>query len=449
MNNKSQLLLGAFFLVVLGILGYYTLFLTEFSLFKRAAPRSIVHFPEPTACARATRCSSPACAAGASRRWPSIRRPTRAAHHGRAQARRAGPAARRVRDLDRGRHAARGQAGDDRPRPGGRRTRPEGAQLFGTLQPSPLAGLGDLIAESRGSFSRILADVEAVTAELRAGSGLLGRLINDEELSSEVSGGLSSASATFANLEQVTNRVNAGEGVLGRLVADQELADEFETVATNLRDLTADLKLTAADLREGRGTLGRLFQDEVLADDVAKTASSLSEITGRINAGEGTAGRLVNDPEIADRIESILAKADEGEGVFGRFLNDEEFYAKLDQVADDLSAASAAIRAGDGTLGKLVMDDELYNQIQEALNVVTRASRSTARRRRSRPSPACSSGPSRSPAGRPGARSTCRPGRPRRARGLRPPPVRGWSRPAWPGSRPRRRAPRAGRRRSG
>ena len=371
MNNKSQLLLGAFFVVVLGILGYYTLFLTEFSLF-REQHELIVHFPD----ADGLREGDAVLVAGVRRGRvatlafdPAVdleRRITVKLKLDEEVALREGFAI-QIEDAT----LLGGKLIAIDPGPAGGVPVAEGAQLFGAIEASPLAGLGDLIAESRGSFSRILADVEAVTAELRAGSGLLGRLINDEELSNEVSGGLSSASQTFANLEQVTNRVNAGEGVLGRLVADQELADEFETVATNLRDLTADLKVTAADLREGRGTLGRLFQDEVLADDVAKTASSLSDITGRINAGEGTAGRLVNDPEIADRIESILVKADEGEGTVGQLLNEGELYAKLDQVADDLSAASAAIRAGDGTLGKLVMDDALYIQIQEALNVVT------------------------------------------------------------------------------
>jgi len=371
MNNKSQLLLGAFFVVVLGILGYYTLFLTEFSLF-REQHELIVHFPD----ANGLREGDAVLVAGMRRgRVATLafdpaadleRRITVKLKLDEEVPLRAGFAI-QIEDAT----LLGGKLIAIDPGPAGGAGVPEGAQLFGSLQPSPLAGLGDLIAESRGSFSRILEDVEAVTAELRAGSGLLGRLINDPELSSEVSGGLTAASQTFANLEQVTNRVNAGEGVLGRLVADQELADEFETVATNLRDLTADLKLTAADVREGRGTFGRLFQDEVLADDVAKTASSLSETTGRINAGEGTAGRLVNDPEIADRFQSILVKADEGEGTVGLLLNDGELYAKLDQVADDLSAASAAIRAGDGTLGKLVMDDALYIQIQEALNVVT------------------------------------------------------------------------------
>src|SRR5436190_14710055 len=43
MNSKRSLLLGLFFLVTLCVLGYYTLFLTDFSLFKKH-PELVVHF---------------------------------------------------------------------------------------------------------------------------------------------------------------------------------------------------------------------------------------------------------------------------------------------------------------------------------------------------------------------------------------------------------------------
>ena len=36
MSHTRKLMLGAFFVIVLGILGYYTLFMTEFSLFKKS-----------------------------------------------------------------------------------------------------------------------------------------------------------------------------------------------------------------------------------------------------------------------------------------------------------------------------------------------------------------------------------------------------------------------------
>ena len=44
MNNTRQLLLGGFFVAVLALLGYYTLFLTDFRLFGESHPM-VVHFP--------------------------------------------------------------------------------------------------------------------------------------------------------------------------------------------------------------------------------------------------------------------------------------------------------------------------------------------------------------------------------------------------------------------
>ena len=43
MSNRRQLTLGAFFVVVLGVLSYYTLFLTDVPWFKEAH-ELVVHF---------------------------------------------------------------------------------------------------------------------------------------------------------------------------------------------------------------------------------------------------------------------------------------------------------------------------------------------------------------------------------------------------------------------
>jgi phospholipid/cholesterol/gamma-HCH transport system substrate-binding protein len=371
MNSKHQLVLGAFFVVVLGILGYYTLFLTEFSLF-REQHKLAVHFPD----ADGLREGDAVLVAGMRRGRVErlsydpgadlARRITAVLNFEEELVLREGFAI-QIRDATM--LGGKLVAIDPGPADGARV--PEDTSLFGDIESNALAGLGDLISESRGSFGRILEDVEAVTAELRAGSGLLGRLIHDEALSSDVSAGLTSASQTFVNLEEVTGKVRAGDGILGRLVADQALADELSATSTNLRGLTDDLRVAVADLREGRGTLGRLVNDPMLADDVSAAVTSLREITVKINTGEGSIGRLVSDPTAAQRIESILAKADSGEGLLAHLLTDEELPAKLDQVASDLATASNALRTGEGTLGKLVMDDALYRRLEQALNQVT------------------------------------------------------------------------------
>lgn len=371
MTSKSQLALGAFFVAVLGILGYFTLFMTEFSLF-RESYLMVVHFPD----ADGLREGDNVLVAGMRR--------------GRVSQLTYDPGAqldRRITVTLRMDEEVPLREGfdihvEDATMLGGKLVvidpgPPEGppvsseAQLFGTIAPGALAGLGDLLADSRGSVDRILGDVEVVVGDLRAGKGVLGRLIYDEALSTDVSAGLTSASATFANLEDVSGRIRNGEGVIGRLVTDEELAGKLQEIAGNLGTITEDFKVTSANLKEGRGTLGRLVNDEVLAEDVAQAVTTLQDIVERINAGEGTLGRLVTDDAIATHIESILAKADDGEGLLGQLLTNEEVFAKLDQIATDLASASAALSEGRGTIGKLLMDDALYAQLQRALNVVT------------------------------------------------------------------------------
>ena len=371
MSSKSQLLLGAFFVAVLGILGYYTLFLTDFSLFREEHGMT-VYFPD----ANGLRDGDTVLVAGMRR--------------GRVANLTYDPTA----DLDR--RITVSLRMDEQvplrdgfsihiedatmlggklvvidPGPAGGDAIPVEAQLFGQVKASALAGLGDLIADSRGSVNKILADVGAVVGDMREGNGVIGRLIYDQTLSTDVSAGLASISATFANLEEVTGKVRAGEGVLGRLVTDEDLAGKLEEVATNLGAITEDFRVTAANLKEGKGTFGRLMNDEVLGEDVAQAVAQLRDIVSRINAGEGTLGRLVADGAIADHMQSILAKADNGEGLIGQLLSNEEVFGKLTQVADDLAAVSGSLRSGEGTLGKLLMDDALYTQLQQALNVVT------------------------------------------------------------------------------
>ncbi len=330
MSSKSQFLLGAFFVAVLGILGYATLFLTEFSLF-REAHQMTVFFPD----ADGLREGDTVLVAGMRRGRVSAltydptaaldRRITVALRMDEEVPLREGFT---IHIEDATMLGGKLVVIDPGPADGG--PVPGEAQLFGQVRASALAGLGDLIADSRGSINKILGDVEAVTGDMRA-----------------------------------------GEGVLGRLVSDEELAVKLGEIADNLGGLTEDFRVTAANMKEGRGTIGRLMNDEALGEDVAQALARLEDIVTRINAGEGTLGRLVTDDAIADHVQSILAKADDGEGLLGQLLSNEEVFSKLDQVASDLAAVSTSLRAGDGTLGKLVMNDDLYVQLQRALNVVT------------------------------------------------------------------------------
>jgi phospholipid/cholesterol/gamma-HCH transport system substrate-binding protein len=142
-----------------------------------------------------------------------------------------------------------------------------------------------------------------------------------------------------------------------------KLMNEVTYVITDIRKVTTSLSHTLGS-EEGESDLRRIVanvrdlsdhlnqvvvkNDEKFAEMVAnlrnasaemeKTFTSLSEITGGINKGEGTIGKLVKNPDLADRLNKTLAslqsiseKINEGKGTIGKLVNDEETVKNLNE----------------------------------------------------------------------------------------------------------------------
>jgi phospholipid/cholesterol/gamma-HCH transport system substrate-binding protein len=371
MNNRQQLLLGAFFVAVLSMLGYYTM---AYSDFNPLADKHelLVHFPD----AAGLRAGDTVLVAGM--------------REGKLDALSYDPSAPRARritavlamedewelregfaiHIEDATMLGGKQIAID-PGPAGNRPIDPDAPLLGVVETGALAGLGEMIDENRQTVTSILTDIDGIIGDVRGGTGLLTRLLYDDTLSKDAAGTVASAAVTFQNLEDVTERIQAGQGLLGSLVSDDALRTKVEDIAANLQSITTDFRGVASGLAAGKGTLGRILEDEQLSEDVAEAVATIREVAVRINSTEGTLGRLIADGEIADRIESVLTRIDEGEGSLGRLLTTDEIYDDFAQVAEDLAAASAALRNAEGTLGLLVFDDGLYRQVEQALEIVT------------------------------------------------------------------------------
>ena len=63
--------------------------------------------------------------------------------------------------------------------------RADDGALYGDVEPNPIAALGDLgdlFTDNRESVRNILANLEEMVADLKAGRGTIGRLLRDEEM---------------------------------------------------------------------------------------------------------------------------------------------------------------------------------------------------------------------------------------------------------------------------
>jgi phospholipid/cholesterol/gamma-HCH transport system substrate-binding protein len=187
----------------------------------------------------------------------------------------------------------------------------------------------------------------------------------------------------------------------GAEIKTQESAD-LNTVMAEVGGLGKQLqeslgsfsKALNGDGKEGGGIIQKL--DKLVSDNSARvdaTMQNLQEITTKINRGEGTLGKLVNDPALHDQLlatvaeiktaatqakefatnaEGIMDQIKSGQGTIGALVYDQK-------AADDIRTSIANIRSvsdklakGEGTLGKLINDDSLFNSAQVTIKKVDR-----------------------------------------------------------------------------
>ena len=66
-------------------------------------------------------------------------------------------------------------------------------------------------------------------------------------------------------------------------------------------------------------------------------------------------------------LQGTLDRINKGNGTAGRLVNDPELYNSLSRTVAQLESISNDIKAGRGTAGKFVTDDALYNETKAAI----------------------------------------------------------------------------------
>ena len=149
----------------------------------------------------------------------------------------------------------------------------------------------------------------------------------------------------------------------------------------------------------GDGKGGGLFQklDKLITDNTEKvstTMTNLQDITDKVNKGQGTLGKLVNDPALHDQllatVAEIKAAADQakdfvtnaqaivdqiksGQGPLGELVYDQQTADNIKKSLANIQSVSDKLATGQGTLGKLINDDSLYISAQGAVKKADRA----------------------------------------------------------------------------
>ena len=162
-----------------------------------------------------------------------------------------------------------------------------------------------------------------------------------------------------------------------------QMVDELQGVAHSVQAL-------ADSLNENQDRV--LKNVNALIDDNRTTLQhaleNLDSITAKLDRGDGTIAKLLNDPSLYDRASAVMADLQKvsdrlarGEGDLGRLVNGDgalyddvrETVASLSTTATNLEEISTRVRNGEGTLGRIVSDDGLYQEAQHAVRGLDRA----------------------------------------------------------------------------
>ncbi|MBL8693997.1 MAG: MCE family protein [Planctomycetes bacterium] len=373
MSSQRTVLLGLFFLVTLGVLGYYTLFLTEFTPF-RERPELSAYFKETNG----LREGDSVLVAGM--RWGRVKRLT--FDPDAPQEKRIVLTASLYEPLVL-REGATIEIRDATllggknlwidPGPAGAQRIPAGRELFGVVAGGLLDRVTGLVKDSEASISRILDNIEQVTIDLREGKGALGRLLGDAALADEVEEAVRAAARALEDARAITADARAGRGTVGRLLTDDALFTDLSAAARKLSELLDEATRLATEARTGDGALGRLVSDPSLAAEIASAAASVASITRKIDEGRGLAGTLINDDALAADVRETMASVARGEGTIGALIVRPEVYENFRAITDDVAFMTSTLRSGQGSLGRLVMEDEIYQQLKLALQIVSRS----------------------------------------------------------------------------
>jgi phospholipid/cholesterol/gamma-HCH transport system substrate-binding protein len=120
---------------------------------------------------------------------------------------------------------------------------------------------------------------------------------------------------TAAHLDQVVQQMKSNRSLFGALTSEQgrgrQLVANLQASAASLRQSTEQINRLVTRYQNANGAIPQLMEDRQYAQEVMgnlrQSSSDLEQIMHKINSGQGTAGKLVNDPKLYDSAQALLS----------------------------------------------------------------------------------------------------------------------------------------------
>jgi len=186
----------------------------------------------------------------------------------------------------------------------GRVDRGEGLLGEMTSQPETKQRITDTLLATLNKTNAILSHVES-------GKGVLGKLVYDDKYGESLTESVREIAASLQSVSaNVQKGFESGQGALPAMMNDPEGKKKVYELIENLRVTSANMAAFSTSMQNGQGLVPRLLNDKQYGDqslaEFTQLVHQLNEAVGKLNSGQGTVGKMINDPSVYESINDIL-----------------------------------------------------------------------------------------------------------------------------------------------
>jgi phospholipid/cholesterol/gamma-HCH transport system substrate-binding protein len=255
--------------------------------------------------------------------------------------------------------------------PGRAAALPSDAALRGEVEPGAFDQIGN-IAKGEGKLGGKAVDaVEEIRkffANMNDPTTSVGKLVTGSSLHDQLSDAADS-------LGRILDAVIDQKGAIGDLVMNAETKDNLHGFLASLRSLGTKLD-TGAD-----GVLGVLLNDPDAARNVQSILRNIEVLVADARNGNGIVGRLLRDDELARRFTNLVGNLDKlladltnpEAGALGALTADPATARDIKTTLANLRFVSEQLAQKQGLLGALINDPDIATRFRRILTQVSRA----------------------------------------------------------------------------
>ena len=137
---------------------------------------------------------------------------------------------------------------------------------------------------------------------------------------------LAEATKTVSNLTSVTDKIDKGDGDIARLINRNDLSTQLNAVAQKLNHSMADVNEITRKVSSGQGDLGKLINDDGITTQLVEIMENLNATSVKaeaavgelqqtvhaVNHGDGVLPRLLHDQQLGLSVDTAITRIDQG-----------------------------------------------------------------------------------------------------------------------------------------